>query len=169
MSELSSALPALNDASLLRTAGLIDGEWVPGANPLPVHDPASGAWLAEVSGHGPEQAQAAIAAAEKALPAWRARSARDRGLMLARWAQQLRQHSGDLAALMTAEQGKPLAEAAARWPTPLPSWTGTPKRASASTARPFPATDAEQALLGLEAAGRRLRRHHALELSRSPC
>jgi len=111
MSELSSALPALNDASLLRTAGLIDGEWVPGANPLPVHDPASGAWLAEVSGHGPEQAQAAIAAAEKALPAWRARSARDRGLMLARWAQQLRQHSGDLAALMTAEQGKPLAEA----------------------------------------------------------
>lgn len=111
MSEPASALPALNDASLLRTAGLIDGEWVSGPSPLAVHDPATGAWLAEVAGHGPEQAQAAIYAAEKALPAWRARSARDRGLMLARWAQQLRQHAEDLAALMTAEQGKPLAEA----------------------------------------------------------
>ncbi len=111
MSETTSALPALNDASLLRTAGLIDGEWVAGSNPLPVHDPASGAFLAEVAGHGPEQAQAAVNAAERALPAWRARSARDRGLMLARWAQQLRQHAADLAALMTAEQGKPLAEA----------------------------------------------------------
>jgi len=111
MSETTSALPALNDASLLRTAGLIDGEWVAGSNPLAVHDPASGAFLAEVAGHGPEQAQAAIVAAERALPAWRARSARDRGLMLARWAQQLRQHAADLAALMTAEQGKPLAEA----------------------------------------------------------
>ncbi|MFO1251508.1 MAG: NAD-dependent succinate-semialdehyde dehydrogenase [Inhella sp.] len=111
MSETTSALPALNDASLLRTAGLIDGEWVAGSNPLAVHDPASGAFLAEVAGHGAEQAQAAILAAERALPAWRVRSARDRGLMLARWAQQLRQHAADLAALMTAEQGKPLAEA----------------------------------------------------------
>ena len=111
MSETASALPALNDASLLRTAGLIDGEWVPGSSALRVHNPADGGFLAEVAGHGAEQAQAAMAAAEKALPAWRARSARDRGLMLSRWAQALRSNAEDLARIMTAEQGKPLAEA----------------------------------------------------------
>ncbi|MBH9554172.1 NAD-dependent succinate-semialdehyde dehydrogenase [Inhella gelatinilytica] len=111
MSEPAHALPTLNDASLLRTSSLIDGEWGVGSTNLLVHNPANGARVAEVAGCGAEQAQAALVAAERALPAWRARSARDRGVLLSRWAQQLRQNAADLAALMTAEQGKPLAEA----------------------------------------------------------
>lgn len=109
MSEMAS--PALNDASLLRTQALLDGQWVDGSRKFEVRNPASGALLAEVASHGADSARLAVEAAERAFPAWRARSALDRGRLLTRWAAQLRQHADDLAALMTAEQGKPLAEA----------------------------------------------------------
>jgi succinate-semialdehyde dehydrogenase/glutarate-semialdehyde dehydrogenase len=109
MSETAS--PALNDASLLRTQALLDGQWVDGPQRFAVRDPASGALLAEVASHGADSARLAVEAAERAFPAWRARTALDRGRMLTRWAAQLRQHADDLARLMTAEQGKPLAEA----------------------------------------------------------
>jgi succinate-semialdehyde dehydrogenase/glutarate-semialdehyde dehydrogenase len=109
MSDLAG--PALNDASLLRSSALLEGEWVDAPKRFSVLDPASGALLASVSSHGMDSARLAIEAAERALPAWRARPALDRGRLLTRWAQMLRQHAGDLALLMTSEQGKPLAEA----------------------------------------------------------
>lgn len=109
MSDLAS--PALNDASLLRTAALLEGEWVDAPKRFEVRDPVTGSLLAEVASHGADSARLAVEAAERALPAWRARPALDRGRMLSRWAQLLRQHADDLASLMTAEQGKPLAEA----------------------------------------------------------
>lgn len=109
MSELAS--PALNDASLLRTAALLEGEWVDTPKRMAVRDPATGSLLAEVASHGADSARLAVEAAERAFPAWRARSALDRGRLLQRWAQLLRQHADDLATLMTAEQGKPHAEA----------------------------------------------------------
>ncbi len=111
MSDAVTALPALHDASLLRTDALLGGEWVSGPSRFAVHNPAHGGPLAEVGSADAELARLAVEAAERALPAWRARSARERSLLLSRWAQLLRQNADDLAQLMTAEQGKPLAEA----------------------------------------------------------
>jgi succinate-semialdehyde dehydrogenase / glutarate-semialdehyde dehydrogenase len=111
MQDATCVPPALNDASLLKQSALLDGEWVDAPKHFAVHNPASGQLLARVASHGADSARLAVEAAERALPAWRARSALDRGRLLTRWAQQLRQHASDLALLMTAEQGKPLAEA----------------------------------------------------------
>jgi succinate-semialdehyde dehydrogenase/glutarate-semialdehyde dehydrogenase len=106
-----SPLAQLNDASLLKTDALIGGGWVPGDARFGVHDPATGQRLAEVAKLGAGHAQAAIAAADKAWPAWRAKTAKERHTVLMKWYALLHQHADDLARIMTAEQGKPLAEA----------------------------------------------------------
>ncbi len=107
----ASPLAALNDASLLKTDALIDGAWVGAKARFAVTDPATGATLAEVANLGAADAEAAVAAAAKAWPAWRAKTALERGAILMKWFQLLHQHADDLARIMTAEQGKPLAEA----------------------------------------------------------
>ena len=104
-------LATLKDPSLLKTDALIDGEWVAGASRFAVTDPATGALLAEVANLGAAEAEAAVAAANKAWPAWRAKTAKERGAILMKWFHLLHQHADDLARIMTAEQGKPLAEA----------------------------------------------------------
>jgi succinate-semialdehyde dehydrogenase/glutarate-semialdehyde dehydrogenase len=107
-------LSKLSDPGLLKTDGLINGTWVAGqagAARFAVTDPATGQVLAQVANLGPIDAAAAIAAAEKAWPAWRARTAKERGAVLMKWFALLHQHADDLARIMTAEQGKPLAEA----------------------------------------------------------
>ena len=104
-------LAALADPSLLRVDSLIDGKWVPAAGRFAVTDPATGQHLADVANAGAQDAQAAIDAAARAWPAWRALTAKARGAILMRWFALLHQHADDLARLMTAEQGKPLAEA----------------------------------------------------------
>ncbi|MFG6465540.1 NAD-dependent succinate-semialdehyde dehydrogenase [Roseateles sp. BYS87W] len=109
--DANSLLTALDDASLLRTQALINGEWVTGATSFPVTNPATGQELAQVPNLGRPEADAAIAAAANALPAWRAKPAKERAAVLVRWQQLLVKHADDLARLMTAEQGKPLAEA----------------------------------------------------------
>ena len=111
MSISASPLNNLNDPTLLKTDGLIDGQWVSGSSRFAVHDPATGGHLAEVANLGAEHAQAAIAAADKAWPAWRAKTAKERAGILMKWYGLLHQHADDLARIMTAEQGKPLAEA----------------------------------------------------------
>jgi succinate-semialdehyde dehydrogenase/glutarate-semialdehyde dehydrogenase len=78
---------------------------------MPVHNPATGEKLADVPLCGALETQQAIAAAAAALPAWRARTAAERGRILRRWAELMLAHQDDLALLMTCEQGKPLAEA----------------------------------------------------------
>ena len=103
-------LSLLRDPNLLKTDALIDGRWVPGSQRFDVHDPATGAKLADVANLGPAEAQQAIAAAEAAWPAWRNQSAKQRSQILRRWFELLLAHQEDLARLMTAEQGKPLAE-----------------------------------------------------------
>ena len=103
----------LQNPTLLRTANLIDGQWV-GADDgatLSVVDPASGERIAEVPCCGAAETQRAIAAADAALPAWRALTARRRGQLLQNWNRLILDHADDLAALITAEGGKPLAEA----------------------------------------------------------
>ena len=107
----TSPLAALADASLLKTHALIDGQWVEGGARFNVHDPAPGQKLADVANLGPAETEAALAAAEKAWPAWRARPAKERAAILMKWFALLHQHADDLARIMTAEQGKPLAEA----------------------------------------------------------
>ena len=104
-------LEDLQDASLLRTQALINGEWVSGKTQFAVIDPATGAQLAEVACMGETEAEAAIAAAAKAGPAWRAKTAKERAAILMRWYQLVIKHADDLARILTAEQGKPLAEA----------------------------------------------------------
>jgi succinate-semialdehyde dehydrogenase/glutarate-semialdehyde dehydrogenase len=108
---MTSPLNALDDASLLKTQALINGEWVSGSGTFAVSDPATGEHLADVAQMGAAETEAAIAAANKAWPLWRARTARERGAILLRWQQLLVKHADDLARILTAEQGKPLAEA----------------------------------------------------------
>jgi len=107
----TSPLATLKDAGLLKTSALIDGEWVAGATRFAVTDPATGLELAQVANLGAADAEAALAAAAKAWPAWRRKTAKERGAILMKWFHLLHQHADDLARIMTAEQGKPLAEA----------------------------------------------------------
>jgi succinate-semialdehyde dehydrogenase / glutarate-semialdehyde dehydrogenase len=103
----------LKDMSLLKCQGFIDGQWV-GADSgavFAVTDPANGAKIVEVSDMGAAETRRAIDAAARALPAWRAKTAKERGAVLRRWFDLVIAHADDLALLMTTEQGKPLAEA----------------------------------------------------------
>jgi succinate-semialdehyde dehydrogenase/glutarate-semialdehyde dehydrogenase len=111
MDTKTSPLAQLKDPSLLKTDALIGGDWVKGATRFEVFDPATGQRLVDVANLGPADAQAAIAAANKAWPAWRAKTAKERATVLMKWFALLHQHADDLARIMTAEQGKPLAEA----------------------------------------------------------
>ncbi|MFM2059853.1 MAG: hypothetical protein RLY71_4238 [Pseudomonadota bacterium] len=107
----NSPLALLKDAGLLKTDSYINGAWVGGDTRFAVNDPATGLELVQVARHGGAEAQAAITAANAALPAWRARPAKERAALLMKWYQLLVAHADDLARIMTAEQGKPLAEA----------------------------------------------------------
>ena len=111
MTATSSPLAALADPSLLKTDALINGEWIAGSARFDVTDPATGARLADVARLGAAETEAAIAAANAAWPAWRAKTAKERAAILLKWNALLIQHADDLARIMTAEQGKPLAEA----------------------------------------------------------
>ncbi len=110
---MSAPLPPLKDPGLLATRAFIDGEFRPAASGaiFPVVDPASGQHLADVANSDEADAQAAIAAAERALPGWRTKLAKERSAVLRRWFDLILAAQDDLAQLMTAEQGKPLAEA----------------------------------------------------------
>ncbi len=101
----------LQDPTLLKTQALIDGAWVDAAEHVEVLDPASGQLLARVPRLGAADAERAIEAAAAAWDAWRRLPARQRSAVLRRWFELLLQHADDLARIMTAEQGKPLAEA----------------------------------------------------------
>ncbi len=102
----------LKDSGLLREQCFIDGRWTlaDSAGTLAVHNPATGETLGVIPNMGAAEARRAIAAAAQALPSWAARTAKDRSIVLRRWFDLILQHREDLATLMTAEQGKPLAE-----------------------------------------------------------
>ena len=102
----------MNDPTLLRTQAYIDGQWVDAEDgrKLSVTNPATGEVLAEIASVGAVETRRAIEAAEAALPEWRARSAKSRAQVLRKWFDLLMENQEDLAQLMTAEQGKPLAE-----------------------------------------------------------
>ena len=102
----------LKDSGLLREQCFIDGRWTlaDSGGTLAVHNPATGKTLGVIPNMGAAEARRTIAAAAQALPSWAARTAKDRSIVLRRWFDLILQHQEDLATLMTAEQGKPLAE-----------------------------------------------------------
>ncbi len=102
----------LDDPLLFRERCFIDGNWTDadsGAT-VAVHNPATAATLGSIPKMGAEETRRAIDAAARALPLWRAKTAKERAVLMRRWFDLLIQHQDDLATLMTAEQGKPLAE-----------------------------------------------------------
>jgi succinate-semialdehyde dehydrogenase/glutarate-semialdehyde dehydrogenase len=103
----------LNNPELLRTQSYIDGKWVdaPDGAEFAVDNPATGSNIAHVSNLGAKQAEQAIAAASRAFPAWRARTAKERSNILRKWFDLIIANTDDLARIMTLEQGKPFAEA----------------------------------------------------------
>jgi len=107
----TSPLALLNDPTLLKTDALINGQWVSGSSRFAVTDPATGMHLADVANLGPVEAEQAIAAANAAWPAWKAKTAKERSIILRKWYDLLMANQDDLGRIMTAEQGKPLPEA----------------------------------------------------------
>ena len=113
----TSPLSLLKDPSLLKTDALLNGQWVKGSGGgvhparFDVLDPSNGHKLADVANLGPADAEQAIAAANAAWPGWRSKTAKERSTILRRWFDLLMANQEDLARIMTAEQGKPFAEA----------------------------------------------------------
>lgn len=97
---------------LFREKCYIDGAWsdADDGTAITVTNPADNQKLGTVPKMGALETRRAIAAADAALPAWRARTAKDRSAILRRWFDLMLQHKEDLALLMTAEQGKPYSE-----------------------------------------------------------
>lgn len=102
----------LNDSSLLKQQCYVNGVWQDAGDgaTIAVTNPATGDLLGTVPKMGTKETREAIAAANQALPAWRAKSAKERSVVLRRWFELIMAHQNDLAIIMTAEQGKPLAE-----------------------------------------------------------
>ena len=103
----------LDDTTLFRQQALIDGRWrdAAGGEVISVTNPANGEKLGSVPKMGADETREAIEAANRALPAWRALTAKERANILRRWFNLIIEHQDDLARMMTQEQGKPLTEA----------------------------------------------------------
>src|SRR5215510_11175695 len=103
---------ALSDEKLFRQACYVDGGWVNASSSatINVDNPATGEIVGTVPKLGASETRQAIEAADRALPAWRRKTAKERAAVLRRWYELMLQHQEDLARLMTIEQGKPLTE-----------------------------------------------------------
>ena len=111
MTDQSHPISQLADAALLKTAAYINGVWINGEDTFDVHDPATGKTIASVANLTQQAAGVAIDAANKAWPLWRDKTAKERAAILMEWYRLQMLNADDLARIMTAEQGKPLAEA----------------------------------------------------------
>jgi succinate-semialdehyde dehydrogenase/glutarate-semialdehyde dehydrogenase len=103
----------INDLSLFREQCYVDGQWASADNgaTFDVFNPADGSKLGEVPQMGQAETARAIDAAAVALPAWASRTAKERSKILRRWYELILENQQDLATIMTAEMGKPMAEA----------------------------------------------------------
>ena len=110
-----AGLPALNlkDPKLFREQCYLDGAWVAADSKktFPVDNPATGETVGSVPDMGTAETKRAIEAADKAWPAWRAKTAKERAAILRKWFELMMANQDDLALILTTEQGKPLAEA----------------------------------------------------------
>jgi succinate-semialdehyde dehydrogenase / glutarate-semialdehyde dehydrogenase len=106
----SSVQSRLQDASLLKSQAYLDGQWI-GEPVDPVVNPATGQAIASVPRLGAVEAEAAVTAAARAFAPWSARLPGERAAILRRWFDLITAHRGDLATILTMEQGKPISEA----------------------------------------------------------
>ena len=154
----------ISDSGLLRTSAYIDGQWVDAddGGVFEVTNPANGEVIATVARGGTAESRRAIEAADKAMRSWRATTIKERAGLLRRWFNLMMDAQQDLAKILTAEQGKPLAEARGcgsrrartnRWPrrwarllTARATLNGFPKKPSASMATSYPARARTNAL-----------------------
>ncbi|WP_343741707.1 NADP-dependent succinate-semialdehyde dehydrogenase [Herbaspirillum huttiense] len=106
-------LQQLKDPSLLRQQAYLNGQWCDAdqAGKHEVYNPANGSLLGSVPMMGAAETRRAIEAANVAWPAWKKKTAKERSVILRRWYELMMANADDLALIMTAEQGKPLAEA----------------------------------------------------------
>ncbi|WP_298500073.1 NAD-dependent succinate-semialdehyde dehydrogenase [uncultured Maritimibacter sp.] len=102
---------ALRDPSLLETRALIDGDWIASDDSYPITNPATGAQIAHVASMTLAQAETAIESAHRAQPLWAAMTGKERAAILRRLYDLMVENADDLALILTAEMGKPLAEA----------------------------------------------------------
>ena len=102
----------LSDSTLFRQQSYIDGAWcnADSGETIDVRDPATGNTLGTIPKMGTAETRRAIEAANKALPAWRAKTAKERAAILRKWFNLMMENQEDLAVMMTMEQGKPIAE-----------------------------------------------------------
>ena len=102
----------LQEPNLLRERCFVNGNWVSAKSGrvIDVHNPATGELIASVAALGKEETREAVEAAQKAYPAWKEMTAKERFQVLRRWYDLIMAHQEDLAIIMTTEQGKPLAE-----------------------------------------------------------
>ena len=103
----------ISDQSLFKTQAYVDGQWIDAdsGETLPVVNPATGETIAEIAKCGTAETRRAIVAAESALVTWRQKTAKERAAVLRKWFTLMMEAQEDLAQILTAEQGKPLAEA----------------------------------------------------------
>ena len=104
----ATRLQPLRHAGLLRERAYVDGTWSEAGEGtvFAVEDPASGTVMAEVADLGASDARAAVDAAERALPAWRARTAAERGATVRRWADAMHAERDALALLLSSRAGQ---------------------------------------------------------------
>ncbi len=157
----------LSDPSLFREQCYVDGAWVDADNRATseVSDPASGEVIGTVPKLGAAETRRAIEAAERAFRTWSRTTAKERAKILRKWFDLMMANQEDLAIIMTREQGKPLAELRGEiaYGAGFVEWYA--EEAQAGLRRHHPDRRREPAADGVQAAGRRLRRDHALELS----
>lgn len=101
----------LNDPSLLETRAFLGGDWVKGGKSFAVTNPSTGERIAEVADMTPDDTARAIDIAYEAQSGWQRKTAKDRSLILLKWYDLMMEHQEDLGKILTAEMGKPLAEA----------------------------------------------------------
>jgi len=109
---IERSVPALKDSALFRTQCYVDGQWCTAddGGTVPVVNPATGRPIGTAPLFHGGETKRAIAAAERAWPAWRAKTAKERSKILRNWFELMVEHTDDLALILTTEQGKPLAE-----------------------------------------------------------
>ena len=135
----------IQNSQLLRSTSFIDGKWTAAddASRLAVRNPANGEIIAEGANCGAVETNRAIAAADAAWPAWRTLTAKQRAQLLRRWFELILQNTEDLAQLITAEGGKPLAEARGEAPyaASFVEWSAEEGKRAYGETIPAPAAD----------------------------
>ena len=133
---------ALQRADLFREQCYINGKWT-GDPTHAVHNPATRGLIGHIPNLGRAETETAVAAAQAALPKWRAEPAAARAKILRRWNELMLKHQSDLARLMTAEQGKPLAEAMGEiaYAGSFLEWFGEEAKRAYGDVIPSPASD----------------------------